>query len=241
MNTHEYTRVSGRKLDQMRDITIDRGYLEYAEGSCLIGFGKTKVICSASVTDSVPPFLVGAGQGWVTAEYSMLPKSTLQRTPRERNRSGRTQEIQRLIGRSMRCVTNLEALGERTIYLDCDVIQADGGTRTAAISGACLAMHDACQFLLEQGFITQNPLKSWIAAISVGIVDGVPMLDLEYKEDSTADVDFNVVKTDKGEFVELQGTAEMNPFDMSELQNLLDLADVGIKQILSALQDALKG
>ncbi len=240
MSDTSFVRNSGRALDQMRDITVDRGFLEYAEGSCLISFGKTRVLCSASVDDKVPPFLVGAEQGWLTAEYNMLPKSTIQRTPRERMKGGRTQEIQRLIGRSLRCVTNLEALGERTIYIDCDVIQADGGTRTAAISGASIALYDACQFMIQKELIEENPMKEMVAAISVGVVDGISCLDLDYKEDSSADVDFNVVKTASGKYVEIQGTAELKPFEMEELQKLLGLADTGIEKILDAQKTSLQ-
>lgn len=234
------TRSEGRSLNEMRDITFERGYLDFAEGSCLVSFGRTRVICSASIDDRVPPFLMGTGQGWVTAEYSMLPKSTRQRTPREKIRAGRSQEIQRLIGRSLRSVTALPLLGERTIYLDCDVIQADGGTRTASISGCAVALYDALQFMLKNRLIAEFPLRELVAAVSVGLVNNTICLDLDYSEDSIADVDLNVVKTESGRFVEIQGSAEHNTFDQEQLNHLLKVADEGIARIISAQRAILK-
>lgn len=226
------TRNDGRTPDQLRPLSFERGYLEFAEGSCLVSFGKTKVICTASVDDRVPPFLTGSGQGWVTAEYAMLPKSTLQRTSRDRNRSGRSQEISRLIGRSLRSVIDMKQLGERTIYIDCDVIQADGGTRTASISGASIALYDALNFMKNANLIASIPMNGMIAAVSVGLVEGEVLLDLDYSEDSTADVDFNVVKTEAGQFVEIQGSAEQGTFDSPVLTQFLDLAGKGIEEIV---------
>jgi ribonuclease PH len=226
----------------LRPVTITRGYTAHAEGSVLIAFGGTKVLCTASVEERVPPHKRGSGEGWVTAEYGMLPRSTHTRSDREAakgKQSGRTQEIQRLIGRSMRAVFDLQALGERTIALDCDVIQADGGTRTAAITGAFVAAQDAVSWLLRQGKITQSPIKEAVAAISVGIVQGVPLLDLEYTEDSACDTDMNVVMTGAGHFVEVQGTAEGAAFTRTEMQALLDLADKGITELLALQQAAL--
>ncbi|NBX05622.1 MAG: ribonuclease PH [Betaproteobacteria bacterium] len=231
-----------RAPDALRPVTITRGYTAHAEGSVLIAFGGTKVLCTASVEERVPPHKRGSGEGWVTAEYGMLPRSTHTRSDREAakgKQSGRTQEIQRLIGRSMRAVFDLQVLGERTIALDCDVIQADGGTRTAAITGAFVAAQDAVSWLLRQGKIAQSPIKEAVAAISVGIVQGVPLLDLEYTEDSACDTDMNVVMTGAGHFVEVQGTAEGAAFTRSEMQALLDLADKGIGELLALQQAAL--
>lgn len=239
MTDMKFERTKGRMHNQLRELTFERNFLEYAEGSCLVSFGKTRVLCTASIDDRVPPFIHGSGQGWLTAEYAMLPKSTRDRIPRERNRSGRSQEIQRLIGRSLRCVIDLDKLGERTLYIDCDVLQADGGTRTASISGAAVALHDALSFLKTHELIKQWPLKEMVAAVSVGLVDGEPLLDLDYREDSSADVDFNVVKTASGKFVEVQGTAEQEPFDAIQLQSLLQLADEGINTILAAQRKIL--
>jgi len=231
-----------RAPDALRPVSITRGYTAHAEGSVLIAFGGTKVLCTASVEERVPPHKRGSGEGWVTAEYGMLPRSTHTRSDREAakgKQSGRTQEIQRLIGRSMRAVFDLQVLGERTIALDCDVIQADGGTRTAAITGAFVAAQDAVSWLLRQGKIAQSPIKEAVAAISVGIVQGVPLLDLEYTEDSACDTDMNVVMTGAGHFVEVQGTAEGAAFTRSEMQALLDLADKGIGELLALQQAAL--
>ena len=235
-------RPSGRNPDQLRPISLDPGFSRYAEGSCLVKFGETHVLCTASVDDKVPPFLRNSGRGWVTAEYGMLPRSTHTRSDREAARgkqSGRTQEIQRLIGRSLRCVVDLAALGERTISLDCDVIQADGGTRTAAITGAYVALHDAVSWLLAQGKIGASPIRDAVAAVSVGIVDGTPLLDLEYTEDSTCDTDMNVVMTGAGGFVELQGTAEGAAFSRAEMDALLGLADKGIRELVALQRKAL--
>jgi len=231
-----------RAPDALRPVSITRGYTAHAEGSVLIAFGGTKVLCTASVEERVPPHKRGSGEGWVTAEYGMLPRSTHTRSDREAakgKQSGRTQEIQRLIGRSMRAVFDLQVLGERTIALDCDVIQADGGTRTAAITGAFVAAQDAVSWLLRQGKITQSPIKGAVAAISVGIVQGVPLLDLEYTEDSACDTDMNVVMTGAGHFVEVQGTAEGAAFTRTEMQAMLDLADKGITELLALQQAAL--
>ncbi len=233
-------RAEGRRLDELRPVTFQRSYLDFAEGSCLVSFGRTRVICAASIDDRVPPFLMGSGQGWITAEYSMLPKSTRQRTSRDRAKSGRSQEIQRLIGRSLRSITDLNRLGERTIYIDCDVVQADGGTRSAAISGAVLALHDALSFMKKNKIIREWPLREMAAAVSVGLVEGTACLDLDFSEDSVADVDFNVVKTESGKFIEIQGTAEHNTFDLDQLSQFLTLADQGIQHILGAQREALE-
>ena len=233
-------RHDNRAPDSLRPVTITRGYTKHAEGSVLIEFGDTKVLCTASVLDKVPPHKKGSGEGWVTAEYGMLPRSTHTRSDREAARgkqSGRTQEIQRLIGRALRSVVDLSQLGERTIQVDCDVIQADGGTRTASITGAYVALADAVAWLHAQGKITQSPIIDSVAAISVGVVGGVPMLDLDYNEDSNCDTDMNVVMTGKGGFVEIQGTAEGVPFSSEELNALLALAQKGIAQ-LGQLQSA---
>lgn len=233
------SRSEGRSLNELRELSFQRKYLDFAEGSCLVSFGRTKVICSASIDDRVPSFLTGSGQGWITAEYSMLPKSTKQRITRERARSGRSLEIQRLIGRSLRSVIDMTKIGERTVYLDCDVIQADGGTRTASICGSTIALYDALQFMVTNQLIAEFPMRELLAAVSVGLVGGTVCLDLDYSEDSIADVDFNVVKTESGQFVEIQGSAEHRTFDMNQLQQLLDIADQGIQQIFQAQRKVL--
>ena len=228
-------RSDQRPADQLRDTRLTPNYLPQAEGSVFIEAGRTRVICTASVEDRVPPFLRNTGKGWVTAEYGMLPRATNTRTTREASTGkvgGRTQEIQRLIGRSLRAVTNLTALGERSIWIDCDVIQADGGTRTASITGAFVALALALDKLRERDLIRTIPLSDYVAAISVGIVDGEPLLDLEYDDDSRAEVDMNVVKTGDGRFIEVQGTAEALPFGRDSLNALLDLADHGIRQLV---------
>lgn len=232
-------RSEGRKPDELRSWRITRGVLDHAEGSALVEAGRTKVIVSASVEERVPPFLKNEGRGWVTAEYGMLPRSTHTRSPRERGGrvGGRTLEIQRMIGRSLRGVTDLSALGERTITLDCDVIQADGGTRSAAISGAWVALHDALGMLVDVGMLRQRPLLDSVAAVSVGIVEGELVLDLDYLEDSSADVDMNVVMTGRGRLVEVQATAEGRPFSLARMNSLVRLAQRGIRQI-AALQGA---
>ncbi|MDA8189426.1 MAG: ribonuclease PH [Dehalococcoidales bacterium] len=235
-------RFDGRGADQMRPVRIVPDFLRYPEGSALIELGDTWVLCAVSVDEGVPHFLRGKGQGWITAEYSMLPRSTATRTPRESvtgRIGGRTQEIQRLIGRSLRAVVDLAALGERTLTIDCDVLQADGGTRTASITGAYVALVLALQKLKERGVIDAMPLKAAIAATSVGIVDGEMLLDLKYEEDSHAEVDFNVVMTDRGEFVETQGTAERRPFTRETVDKLLALADKGIQELFALQRQAL--
>ena len=235
-------RPSLRSPNQLREIRITRRYTKHAEGSVLIECGDTKVICTASVEEKVPPHKRGSGEGWVTAEYGMLPRSTGERMGREAakgKQSGRTQEIQRLIGRSLRAVVDLKKLGERTIQIDCDVIQADGGTRTASITGAFVAVHDAIGTLLERGLLTESPIRDFVAAISVGIYQGVPVLDLDYLEDSDCDTDMNVVMSGRGAFVEIQGTAEGATFDRAEMNALLDLADQGIQQLTIAQKIAL--
>jgi ribonuclease PH len=237
-------RADGRLTEQLRPTRITPDYLVHGEGSVLIEAGLTKVICTASVEDRVPPFLRNTGKGWVTAEYGMLPRATSTRTQREASRGrpgGRTQEIQRLIGRSLRAVTRLEELGERTITLDCDVIQADGGTRTASITGAFVAMVLALGRLRDADRIRTIPVSDYVAATSVGIVKGEPLLDLAYSEDSQADVDMNVVKTGDGRFIEVQGTAEALPFGREALNQLLDHADVGIRQLIALQRGLLKG
>lgn len=236
----DFVRSAGRAADQLRPVRITRHYTMHAEGSVLIEFGHTKVLCTASVQEKVPPHKRGSGEGWVTAEYGMLPRATHTRSDREATKgkqSGRTQEIQRLIGRSLRAVFDLKLLGERTIALDCDVIQADGGTRTAAITGAFVAAHDAVSTLLASGKLTQTPIVGQVAAISVGVVQGTPLLDLEYTEDSACDTDMNVVMTAAGHFVEVQGTAEGAAFTRHEVNLLLDLADKGVAELV-ALQNA---
>jgi len=229
------TRADGRAADQLRPITFERDFTAMAAGSCLVSFGNTRVLCTASVDDDVPRWMRGKGKGWVTAEYSMLPGSSPERIKREvkdGKPSGRTQEIQRLIGRALRAVCDMRALGERQVIVDCDVLQADGGTRTASICGGYLALHDALERLVIAGDIKGNPLTAFCAAISVGIVDGVPMIDLPYVEDSRADTDMNVVMTSEGGFVEVQGTAEGYPFSRAELDALLGLAERGVTEII---------
>jgi ribonuclease PH len=234
-------RVDGRKADELRRIKITRNYLKNVEGSALIEMGETKVICAATIEESVPPFLRGKGTGWVTAEYAMLPRSSAQRIQRERNKvGGRTHEIQRLIGRSLRSVVDMEALGERSVLIDCDVVQADGGTRTASITGAYIALVDALRFIAGKGKIDAVPVTDYLAAVSVGIVDGTPMLDLCYTEDSSAEVDMNLVMTGKGGIVEVQGTAEGEPFSKVELGRLLALGEKGIKSLIKKQKDLLK-
>jgi ribonuclease PH len=240
----EFARTGGRAADQLRPVRITRGYTIHAEGSVLIEFGNTRVLCTASVEEKVPPHKRGSGEGWVTAEYGMLPRSTHTRSDREAARgkqSGRTQEIQRLIGRSLRAVFDLKALGERTIQLDCDVLQADGGTRTAAITGAFIAAQDAVNQLLAQGKLAASPITGPVAAISVGIVGGTPMLDLEYIEDVSCDTDMNVVMTGAGHYVEVQGTAEGAAFTRAEMDELLRLAEKGIAELVLLQQKALSG
>jgi ribonuclease PH len=237
-----FVRSAARSADQLRPVRITRGYTVHAEGSVLIEFGATKVLCTASVEEKVPPHKRGSGEGWVTAEYGMLPRATHTRSDREAakgKQSGRTQEIQRLIGRSLRAVFDLKRLGERTIVLDCDVLQADGGTRTAAITGAFVAAQDAVNGLLAAGKITESPILTAVAAISVGIVQGTPLLDLEYTEDSACDTDMNVVMTGAGHFVEVQGTAEGVAFSRAEMNSLLTLAEQGIASLMQLQQDAL--
>lgn len=235
-------RPSQRRPDELRPVRITRHFTCHAEGSVLIEFGATRVLCTASVEESVPPFLRGKGQGWLTAEYGMLPRSTHTRSAREAakgKQSGRTQEIQRLIGRSLRAVVDLAALGERQIIIDCDVLQADGGTRTAAITGACVAVHDAITRLVAAGKLAANPMRDFVAAVSVGIHQGQPVLDLDYAEDSDCDTDMNVVMTGAGGFVEVQGTAEGTPFSRKELDALLALAEQGIAQLVAAQKAAI--
>ncbi|MCO5101167.1 MAG: ribonuclease PH [Burkholderiaceae bacterium] len=235
-------RPSGRTPDALRPVRLERGFTRHAEGSVLVAFGDTRVLCTASVEARVPPFLRGAGSGWLTAEYGMLPRSTHTRTEREAARgrqSGRTQEIQRLIGRSLRAVFDLERLGERTITIDCDVLQADGGTRTAAITGAFVAAHDAVSLLLARGEIEASPVRDFVAAVSVGIHEGTPLLDLDYAEDSSCDTDLNVVMTGAGGFVEVQGTAEGEAFTRAQMDSLLDLAALGIERLIELQRAAL--
>jgi ribonuclease PH len=232
-----HLRPSGRAADQLREVSFVRGYTQHAEGSVLVGFGATRVLCTASVEEGVPSFLRGAGQGWVTAEYGMLPRATHTRSAREAARgkqTGRTQEIQRLIGRALRAVVDLKGLGERTVTVDCDVLQADGGTRTAAITGAYVALADAVDHLLKKRAIAANPLHGQVAAVSVGIYRGTPVLDLDYAEDSNAETDMNVVMNSGGGFVEVQGTAEGHAFRRHELDQLLDLAAQGIGRLHAA-------
>ena len=234
-------RVDGRKADELRKLKITRNYIKAAEGSALIEMGDTKVICTATVENSVPPFLRGKGTGWVTAEYAMLPRSSSQRISRERNKvGGRTHEIQRLIGRALRSVVDMDALGERTVLIDCDVVQADGGTRTASITGAYLALVDALRFIYKQDLIGTIPVTDFLAAVSVGMVGGKPMLDLCYVEDSTAEVDMNLVMTGTGKIVEVQGTAEGDPFTKAELSKLLALGEKGIKALIRKQKEVLK-
>ena len=236
------SRPSGRAVDALRTIRLTRDYTKHAEGSVLIECGDTKVICTASIEEKVPGFLKGKGQGWMTAEYGMLPRSTHSRMDREAARgkqSGRTQEIQRLIGRSLRAAFDLQAFGERTLHLDCDVIQADGGTRTASITGAMVAAYDAFSKLKARGLIETIPVKHFVAAISVGVYKGMPVLDLDYVEDSDCDTDMNVIMTDSGSFVEVQGTAEGDAFDRATMNRLLDLADSGIRDLIALQKKTL--
>ncbi len=242
MSQHPPPRSNNRAHDQLRPITFVRNFTRYAEGSVLVGFGETRVLCTASVEEGVPPFLRGQGRGWVTAEYSMLPRATHTRSPREATRGkqgGRTHEIQRLIGRALRAVIDFEALGERTVVLDCDVLQADGGTRTAAITGAWLALADAVDRLLAEGKLVRTPLLDSVAAVSVGVVAGKALLDLDYREDSAAAVDMNIVMTGDGRYVELQGTAEDEPFTDAELEALRELGRRGCRR-LTDLQHAAR-
>ncbi|PKY69632.1 ribonuclease PH [Brevibacterium ravenspurgense] len=239
------TRFDGRTADQLRPVSFQRGWLDHAEGSVLVEFGNTRVLCAASLTEGVPRWLKGEGTGWVTGEYAMLPRATHTRSSRESVRGkvgGRTHEISRLIGRSLRAVVDTAQLGENTIQLDCDVLQADGGTRTTAITGAYLALHDAIEKGRELGWITKNAqvLKDSLAAVSVGIVDGTPVLDLPYEEDSQAETDMNVVMTGSGKFIEIQGTAEGKPFDRTELGTLLDLASIGCAELTRLQKEALE-
>lgn len=243
MTPPEFQRSYGRGLDEMRPITFERGFTRYAEGSVLTTFGDTKIICTASIEERVPAFLRGTGRGWLTAEYGMLPRATHTRSDREAARgrqSGRTQEIQRLIGRSLRAAFDLNAFGERTLKLDCDVIQADGGTRTASICGAMIAAYDAFSEMVDDGVIENVPLRHFVGAISVGMLQGVAMLDLDYQEDSMCDTDMNVVMTEEGMFVEMQGTAEGDVFDRDALNNMLELAQKGIAELIS-LQKSILG
>ncbi|ESJ25665.1 ribonuclease PH [Cupriavidus sp. HPC(L)] len=235
-------RPSGRAADALRPITLTRHYTRHAEGAVLTAFGDTKVLCTASVLTKVPPHKKGSGEGWVTAEYGMLPRATHTRSDREAARgkqSGRTQEIQRLIGRALRSVFDLSKLGEYTLQLDCDVLQADGGTRTAAITGAFVAAHDAVSVMLRDGLIAESPIRDFVAAVSVGMVDGVPVLDLDYAEDSACDTDMNVVMTGSGGFVEVQGTAEGVPFSRAQLDAMTQLAERGIAQLVTMQRQAL--
>ncbi|MGB9180388.1 MAG: ribonuclease PH [Pyrinomonadaceae bacterium] len=241
--TETFTRTDGRAADELRAVRITPGYLPNAEGSALIEMGNTRVVCSASVEERVPPFLRGKGRGWITAEYAMLPRATQQRTPRETGRggpSGRTHEIQRLIGRSLRAVADMKLLGERTITLDCDVLQADGGTRTAAITGAYVAFALACRHLIQAGKLTRSPVQWEVAAVSVGIVGQTPLLDLKYDEDSRAEVDMNIVCTGDNRFIEVQGTAEGAPFSRAEMDELLALAAKGIEQLIAVQRAAIE-
>ncbi len=233
-------RVDGRKADELRKLRITRKYIKSAEGSVLIEMGDTKVICTATIDNAVPPFLKGRGTGWVTAEYAMLPRSSAQRIQRERSKGGgRTYEIQRLIGRSLRSVVDMAGLGERTVLIDCDVIQADGGTRTASITGAYIALVDGLRHLQKEGIVTSIPVKDYLAAVSVGIVGGKPMLDLCYREDSVAEVDMNLVMTGRGKIVEVQGTAEGDPFTRAELGKLLALGGKGIRALVRRQKEVL--
>ncbi len=242
MDPMTYTRVDGRAADQLRPVTITRNWLDHAEGSVLVEFGRTRVLIAASVTQGVPRWRQGSGLGWVTSEYAMLPRATHTRGDRESIKGrvgGRTHEISRLIGRSLRAVIDYKALGENTIVLDCDVLQADGGTRCASITGAWVALWDACQSLVAAGKLSENPLKEHVAAISVGIYKGTPVLDLDYPEDSDCDTDMNVIMTGSGGLVEVQGTAEGEPFSRQQMNVLLDLAEAGIRQLIHAQETAL--
>jgi ribonuclease PH len=242
MKAGEANRAGGRRADELRPVRLQRRYTRHAEGSVLVEFGDTRVLCTASVEDRVPAFLKDTGRGWVTAEYGMLPRSTNTRTEREAARgkqSGRTQEIQRLIGRSLRSIVDLASLGPRTVQIDCDVLQADGGTRTAAITGAFVALHDAFSWLKEKNLISENPIRDHVAAVSVGVARGTPLLDLDYAEDSACGCDMNVVMTGAGRFVEVQGTAEGEAFSRAELDKLLDLAARGIAQLVQHQKKSL--
>jgi len=235
-------RPSGRATDEMRPVTFTRNFTCHAEGSVLVEFGNTKVICTASIEENVPGWMRGKGKGWITAEYGMLPRSTHSRMGREAARgkqSGRTQEIQRLIGRSLRAIVNMEALGERQIMIDCDVIQADGGTRTASITGAYVAMYDAVEKLMKKRNLKRNPIQGQLASVSVGIFEGAPVLDLDYPEDSNAETDMNVVMNSGGHFIEVQGTAEGHAFTREEMNDMLGLADKGIQEIMVAQREVL--
>jgi ribonuclease PH len=236
-------RIDGRGNQAMRKVSIKRNYLKYAEGSCIIEAGNTKVICAASVEDGVPPFLRNTGRGWVTAEYSMLPRSCRKRIMRDSSRgkvNGRTQEIQRLVGRSLRAIIDTTALGERTIRIDCDVIQGDGGTRAASITGAFVALVDALKEMRKQKVITKLPILDYVASISVGVISGKIMLDLNYEEDSQADVDMNIIMTGKGKFIEIQGTAEKEPFSKKDMDNMLDSAKKGIEKLIKKQKEILR-
>ena len=240
----KYQRTDGRAGRDLRPVELQDGFMPNAEGSCLVSMGNTKVICTATVQQGVPRWLKGQGLGWVTAEYSMLPRSTNERVDREVNRGrvgGRTQEIQRLIGRSLRAVTDLTLMGEWSVLVDCDVLQADGGTRTASITGGYVALHRAVEWMRNEGHIKKDPLHTAVAAVSVGIVEGTPCLDLKYDEDSNAEVDMNVVMTGTGKFVEVQGTAEKGVFDRAALDGLIDIAEEGIKELLANQEKALRG
>jgi ribonuclease PH len=243
-NHQEFSmRPSGRQPDQLREIRFTRQYTKHAEGSVLVEFGDTRVLCTASIEERIPPWLKGKGEGWITAEYGMLPRSTGTRMGREAARGkqgGRTMEIQRLIGRSLRAAIDLKALGERQVMIDCDVIQADGGTRTASITGGFVALHEAMSHLLDKGLIKKNPLYGMVASVSVGIYEGTPVLDLDYAEDSTAETDMNVVMNDAGHFIEVQGTAEGHAFRRDELDAMLDLAQSGISDLITAQKAALE-
>ena len=235
-------RFDGRKNDELRKVNIKRNYINHAEGSVLIEFGMTKVVCTASVDDKVPPFRKGTGEGWVTAEYSMLPRSTQVRNVRDISKlriNGRANEIQRLIGRSLRSVMDFKVLGERTIIIDCDVIQADGGTRTASITGGFIALMDACSYLVDKKIISEIPIKDFVAAISCGQVNGQVMLDLCYEEDSNATVDMNVVMTDSGKLIEIQATGELSPFTRESMESMLNMAEKGIKELISIQKSVL--
>ena len=242
MRQEKIMRLGGRKNEELREISITRGYTKYAEGSVLIEFGDTKVLCNASVEDSVPRFLKGKGQGWVTAEYGMIPRSTDSRMEREATRSqraARSIEIQRLIGRSLRAVVDLNKLGERTIKVDCDVLQADGGTRTASITGACVALVDAISHILQEKLLTESPLKQLVASVSVGLLNGQIMLDLDYGEDSGAETDMNFVMTEFGQYIEIQGTGEEGDFSRTELLKMMNKAEIGIKELIEIQRKAL--
>ncbi|MGM0606967.1 MAG: ribonuclease PH [Candidatus Muiribacteriota bacterium] len=242
MTDFKYIRKEHRKNDKKRKVKFTRNFTKHAEGSVLVEFGQTKVICNVSVDDGVPPFLKGKNQGWITAEYAMLPRATNFRTRRETTRgkpSGRTMEIQRLIGRALRAVVDLKKIGENTLWVDCDVIQADGGTRTAAISGAMVALYDALNYMKNKGKIDKDPVKQFIAAVSVGIIKNNVILDLDYNEDSQADVDMNVIMTEKGEYVELQGTGEENTFSHNQLLEMLSKAELGIMEIIESQKEVL--